>query len=81
VRVLHIGKFYPPFAGGMEYFLADLMTAQKSLGIEAAALVHDHRRLAMPGTDNDDHRDDNRILRVPCYGQLLYAPLSPSFPL
>ena len=33
MRVLHIGKFYPPFAGGMEYFLADLMRAQQAQGL------------------------------------------------
>ena len=40
MRVLHVGKFYPPFAGGMEHFLADLLPAQQALGIQAAALVH-----------------------------------------
>ncbi|MBK8638459.1 MAG: glycosyltransferase [Chromatiaceae bacterium] len=40
MRVLHVGKFFPPFAGGIEHFLADLLPAQQALGIRVAALVH-----------------------------------------
>ena len=49
MRVLHVGKFYPPFAGGMEYFLADLVRAQQALGLEVAALVH-HEGLGWRGS-------------------------------
>lgn len=79
MRVLHVGKFYPPFAGGMEYFLADLLTAQTKMGLQVAALVHDEgpgwqARFPSPGTPPP------LIYRAPCLGRLLYAPLSPSFP-
>ena len=43
MRVLHIGKYYPPFAGGIEHFLADLLPALHNQGIAAAALVHDEQ--------------------------------------
>ncbi|WP_295402315.1 glycosyltransferase [uncultured Thiocystis sp.] len=78
MRVLHVGKYYPPFAGGMEYFLADLLRALPEQGIEVAALVHDERRGgqgARPAAT-----DAIPIYRVPCHGRLLYAPLSPAFP-
>lgn len=78
MRVLHVGKYYPPFAGGMEYFLADLLRALPARGIAAAALVHDerpNRRGQWP-----DPADPLPVYRAPCHGQLLYAPLSPAFP-
>ena len=76
MKILHIGKFYPPFAGGMENFLADLLQAQIKQGIDARALVHDHR---LPWQKHPDKEDKN-IQRVPCFGRLLYVPLSPQFP-
>lgn len=79
IRVLHIGKYYPPFAGGMEHFLADLLPALSSRGIVTAALVHDeqsHRKGQRPTPT-----DSPAIYRAPCHGQLLYAPVSPTFPL
>ena len=68
-RVLHIGKFFPPYHGGMEVFLADLIAAQRRLGIEAAALVH--------GEPQPD--DPPWLTRVPTYGSVLYAPVAPGF--
>jgi glycosyltransferase involved in cell wall biosynthesis len=80
LRVLHVGKYYPPFAGGMENFLADLLGALRERGIDARGLVHDHegRRSKEPGK-GDLHVD--YVHRVRSYGTLLYAPLSPGFPL
>ena len=69
MRILHIGKYFPPDVGGMETYLADLIAAQQAQGLDVHALVH--------GTP---HRDDPQWLtRVPCYGKLLYAPLAPGF--
>ncbi|MFT6955237.1 MAG: hypothetical protein ACJAYC_000230 [Halieaceae bacterium] len=38
--MLHLGKYFPPYAGGMENYLRDLMAAQQRQGIESAALIH-----------------------------------------
>ena len=62
--------------------MADLLTAFRQFGtIQNAALVHNH--LGNSGNTlrgNLECYQDCPIYRVPCYGRLLYAPLSPLFP-
>lgn len=79
MRVLHIGKFYPPFAGGMENFLADLLPALGHQDVVAAALVHDAPSLSASPAPAENAQQVS-VYRVPCYGRVLYAPVSPSFP-
>ncbi|MBR0566011.1 glycosyltransferase [Azoarcus sp. L1K30] len=69
MRVLHIGKFFPPDPGGMETFLADLAEAQRAAGDESFALVH--------GTPMDE--DPSWLIRVPVSRQILYTPIAPAF--
>ena len=69
LRVLHIGKFYPPYRGGMEVFLSDLINEQRKQGIDAHALVH-----------GDPEPDDPPwIERVPVQFNLVYAPMAIGF--
>ena len=77
IRVLHIGKYYPPFAGGIEHFLADLLPALQQQGVTAAALVHDEQ--PRRGGQRPVATDHPPIYRAPSYGRLLYAPVSPTF--
>ena len=44
MRILHIGKYCPPVAGGMERFLGDLVGAQRAAGHDVSVLVHEARR-------------------------------------
>ena len=65
-RVLHLGKFFPPDAGGMEVYLADLVKAQRDMGLEVSALVH----------GNPLKQDPSWLWRVPVQAQLVYAPIA-----
>ena len=77
MRILHIGKFYSPYAGGMEVFLKDLIGAQKEAGLDVAALVHHH----VPGRASSEERPKGfSIIRAAIQGQVLYAPISLFFP-
>jgi len=69
LRVLHIGKFFPPYRGGMETFLADLVCAQRAQGIDSQVLVH-----GQPLPD-----DPPWVHRVPVQVQLIYAPIALGF--
>ncbi len=73
MRILHIGKYYPPVHGGMERFLGDLVTAQRAAGDEVAVLVHAAR-------GGVSHQDPPWLLRCPVWLKLIFAPISPRFP-
>lgn len=68
-RILHIGKFFPPYRGGMESFLSDLVQTQRAQGLDSHALVH-----GQPLAD-----DPPWLRRVPVQVQLVYAPIALGF--
>ncbi|XQW85892.1 glycosyltransferase [Thalassotalea piscium] len=75
-KILHLGKYHPPFMGGIENFMSALMQQQVLDGDEVSALVHHHEkkqkfRLELDGLV--------KVFRVPCMGTLAYAPISPLF--
>lgn len=63
----------------MEYFLADLLAALGSQGISCTALAHAEGRSWRGSRPADDAALP--VYRAPTFGRLLYAPVSPSFPL
>lgn len=74
MRILHIGKYYPPVPGGMERFLSDLARAQRAAGHDVSVLVHDDGH-------TDLRADPAWVLRCPVWLRLFFAPISPLFPL
>lgn len=75
MRVLQIGKFYPPQRGGMETMLHDLARGLVARGHTVRVLV------AAAGEDaSDDEIDGVRIRRVANWGTLRSVPLCPSLP-
>ncbi|MEN9417847.1 MAG: hypothetical protein RI988_1467, partial [Pseudomonadota bacterium] len=78
MRVLHVGKALPPVPGGIETYLGDLLRAQASLGLQVAALVH--RAPGEPAPDAESFGGAS-VYTCASHGQLLYAPISPGFPL
>lgn len=77
MRVLHLGKYLPPHPGGIERFLAELMPAQRRLGMRPAALVHAEPDAGAPACRR---QAGAATLRVPVLGRLAFAPISPSWP-
>lgn len=68
-RILHIGKFFPPYRGGMESFLADMLHTQRAQGIDSHAVVHGQPLPADPPW----------LRRVPVQLNLIYTPIALGF--
>lgn len=78
MQILHIGKYYPPFFGGIECFMGDLLPALLSVGITPTALVHAHN-WQPSGRAGTSTIADITVIRAPSWGRLVYAPISPLF--
>lgn len=78
MRILHLGKFYPPERGGIESYTQALCEWSVAQGHAVAALVHQ-----APGTRHTSQEVQRgvEVRRVACIGSLLYTPLSPTLPI
>ena len=76
MKILHIGKFYPPFHGGIENFMCALMEQQVKDNHEVSALVHHHIKKQAFTKESVNGVD---VYKSRLIGQLLYAPISPLF--
>lgn len=75
MKILHIGKYYPPALGGIEYFLQDLVREQVKIGHQVKILCHQHA----PGRTKITAKEGLEIYRASSWGTFAYAPISPSF--
>ena len=81
-KVLHVGKYFPPYVGGMETYLYDLMRALAALGIRSSALVH-QSRVSLHSSEESLPAGGHPLLitRAATWGRLIFTPISPGFPL
>ena len=80
LRILHIGKYFPPFAGGMESFLSDIVREQCEQGLICSVLVHAHEPgHALRSETITSGVGKVSLIRGPLNGVFVYAPVSLSF--
>ena len=76
LRVLHIGKYFPPSFGGIETFMSQLMVEQQKSGMDIAAIVH---QSAPDYKGEQQIWNGCQVYNVKSYGQVAYAPIAPKF--
>jgi glycosyltransferase involved in cell wall biosynthesis len=80
MKVLHIGKFFSPFRGGVENYMRDVMVALRRQGVACVAVVHRHERSfrsvddAIPSTAGPV-----QVVRAGTWFKFMYTPFSPMF--
>ena len=81
LRVLHIGKYFPPHPGGMETYLRDLMNVQKRQGLDVQALVHssDARLFDTVESVSEPSGLSYGVTRCARWFNLGFVPISPLF--
>ena len=76
MKILHLGKYYSPFEGGMENFLAALIEVQHSTGTSHTVLAHHHR--SWQRTTREQF-PEGLVVRVFILCRLLFAPIAPGY--
>jgi len=75
VRVVHVGKFYPPeYEGGLERVVVELNTELVKQGVEVAAVV-----AAVRGPARTEPVGGVTVRRTASFGTLFSQPISPGF--
>ena len=74
MKILHIGKFYPPFNGGMEVFLRDL-SEQQAKTHQVTVLVHNHQYKLLKSATKAEKINAVNIIRQSCLRPILFTPL------
>jgi len=79
MKILHIGKFYPPFHGGMENYLRDLAQAQAQQGHEVTAWVHNHDWRNLTSITTTSQESHVKLIRQKSLKPLLFTPIMLGF--
>lgn len=73
MRVMHIGKYFAPFKGGIENMMLALIDAQVKAGLAVSVFVHQHEK-GMPFVK--EQRNGARIYRTPIVAKFLFVPIA-----
>lgn len=75
MKILHFGKYYPPYHGGMEHYLRDLAEQQVKQGHQVTVLVHNHRHGYLKSNTQVERQQGVDIIRQASLRPLLFTPL------
>lgn len=75
MNILHIGKFYPPYHGGMEHYLCDLAREQVQQGHDVTVLVHNHKWGKLTSKTTSEEVDGVTVISQRSLRPILFAPL------
>jgi glycosyltransferase involved in cell wall biosynthesis len=81
LKILHVGKYFSPFSGGLENYMRDAMAALARRGVDSVALVHRHvfsLRTRDEIITAGGHRF--RVIQTGMWARFLFTPISPAFP-
>ena len=75
MNILHIGKYYPPYYGGMETYLQDLNRQLVKNGHQVSVLVHNHAHGWLYA--KTEHHEDQcvEVIRQAALRPVLFTPL------
>lgn len=79
MNILHIGKFYPPFHGGMENYLSDLANEQVQQGHQVTVWVHNHEWGRITSDTSETLDGKINVIRQKSLKPLLFTPLMLGF--
>lgn len=81
LKILHIGKFFSPFRGGVENYMRDAMVSLNRQGVKSFAVVHRHD-ISFRSVDDiiEVGEAPFHVIRAGTWFRFMYTPISPMFP-
>lgn len=73
MKILHLGKYYPPYKGGMETVLRDLCEAHTTRADVTALVANESPRTVI------EERGGVRVIRAGCIGTPFAVPVMPGY--
>ena len=74
MNILHLGKYYPPFHGGMEYYLKELAEQQSRIH-KVTVLVHNHKFKKISSATETETINNVEVIRLKSLKPILFTPL------